>query len=370
MPVDDTKKKYADECGFVITDDECIRRKGSEEILYYSVDKFIEVIVKTKNCFMCGVSPDSADFDNEHIVPNWLLREFKIHNAKITLPNNTFTQYSKYTIRCCKNCNKLLNREYEVPISNIIKGGFEQIQQAISTSKGRKLFFCWMALIFIKKHLKDREYPLERNPNKSDGRTIAEEHHDFVELHHIYCLARQAFSKAHINPNVYGTLFVLEAELYEEKSENYSSDSNTNGSTMMLRINDACIFVVFNDMQTCCIRLAQRGFFPGVDIGPLSFIQAKEIFTHLAYTNLSMTTRPSYGSGISRDCGYIISGRIPEGGIELKDNFELLSFMLSHMLKATLPHDIESIERLERGELLTYLKNDDGTFNKTSLKRI
>ena len=55
-------------------------------ILLMSCKRFIDEIVMGDACFVCGASPRDKTFDDEHIVPRWVLRRFDLFNKQITLP--------------------------------------------------------------------------------------------------------------------------------------------------------------------------------------------------------------------------------------------------------------------------------------------
>ena len=53
-------------------------------------------------------SPDQNLFNNEHILPEWLLRRYDIFPRTIKLPNEVLVRYDRYTIPCCVECNDLM----------------------------------------------------------------------------------------------------------------------------------------------------------------------------------------------------------------------------------------------------------------------
>lgn len=57
------------------------------EVLHFSRTRFVEDIVRNGHCFMCGADPATTAFNGEHVIPDWILREFNLHDRRITLPN-------------------------------------------------------------------------------------------------------------------------------------------------------------------------------------------------------------------------------------------------------------------------------------------
>jgi len=132
------------------------------KIIFFSCERFVKDICQGECCFICGISPSATKFNNEHILPNWLLRHFGLQGKSLTLPNNTDFKYAKYTIPCCEGCNTLMGREIEEPIRELVVQGGEAVNDYLrkESQHGRHLFSTWMALIFIKAHLKDRRLRL------------------------------------------------------------------------------------------------------------------------------------------------------------------------------------------------------------------
>jgi hypothetical protein len=89
------------------------------------LDRFKREIVEGISCFICGCSPEGKDFNHEHVIPDWVLREFELQNDQISLPNSSGFKYSKYKIPCCVSCNALLGKSFETQISKLLKGGYE-----------------------------------------------------------------------------------------------------------------------------------------------------------------------------------------------------------------------------------------------------
>lgn len=59
----------------------------SGRLIYISGERFHRDIVQGNCCFLCGNAPDKNKFTDEHIIPDWVLREYSLHNLKVTLPN-------------------------------------------------------------------------------------------------------------------------------------------------------------------------------------------------------------------------------------------------------------------------------------------
>jgi hypothetical protein len=94
------------------------------KIMRFSFDSFVDMIVKGDFCFICGESPTDKPFNNEHVVPNWILKNYETPDAFMILPNSTTIKNSSYVAPCCQDCNTELGRKIETPISDLLKQPF------------------------------------------------------------------------------------------------------------------------------------------------------------------------------------------------------------------------------------------------------
>jgi hypothetical protein len=54
------------------------------KVLVFSTKRFIEDICLGDCCFICGAKPDEKPFNNEHILPDWVLRRYDLFARTIT----------------------------------------------------------------------------------------------------------------------------------------------------------------------------------------------------------------------------------------------------------------------------------------------
>ena len=59
------------------------------KVLYFSFERFVRDICEGDCCFICGTSPADRSFNDEHVLPNWVLRRYGLHRRAITLSNDT-----------------------------------------------------------------------------------------------------------------------------------------------------------------------------------------------------------------------------------------------------------------------------------------
>lgn len=180
------------------------------KILFFGLQHFLDDIAKGDCCFICGAKPGSKEFNNEHIIPDWILSKFNLHSEFITLTNGTRFRYGEYTVPCCKDCNSELGVSYEAPIGKLLSRPYNEIIEEINQNQDLVHFlFRWMCLVFFKTHLKDKALLKERDRRKESG--FLGDLYGWEDFHHIHCIARSHYTKAIIEKNVYGTILILPA---------------------------------------------------------------------------------------------------------------------------------------------------------------
>jgi hypothetical protein len=192
---------------FKVLSDDSVESED-DRIILYSVPRFLDEIANGEGCFICGAMPETKEFNREHVVPDWVLRDRDLHSGSIALPNKGAVMYGRYTVPGCKECNTKMAEIFENPISDAFANGFEGVMDLVRKDGGRLLWH-YLALIFFKAHLKHRDLRWHLNPNLGDAR-IADTY-DWTELYHIHCIVRSFHTGAVLEDSVYGSIFVCPA---------------------------------------------------------------------------------------------------------------------------------------------------------------
>ena len=111
-----------------------------EKLIFIGIEEFKKEIIQKKKCFICGApqkkkgnkNEGAKIFNDEHIIPNWVIKRCNLSRKKITLPNETKLLYTKYTIPCCEECNSKLGRVIEKPVSRLF---FKKNDELLRTKK-------------------------------------------------------------------------------------------------------------------------------------------------------------------------------------------------------------------------------------------
>lgn len=269
-------------------DDAIVGEDG--RVLLFRCERFVRDICQGDACFVCGAWPDDAVFNDEHIVPNWILRRYGLFNREITLPTGERRRYSGYKVPCCESCNTLLGRSVETPVSRLLEGDFAAVSARLADDKARELLFVWVCLLFLKVHLKDARVPIHLDRRLGDER-IGDDY-DWADLHHIHQVARSSYTGASLLPEVIGSLRVFEIATTSVEG-NYDYLDFTDAQTLMVRVGRIGIVATLNDSTA-----AESAWTDRLDLiaGPINDLQLREVAAMFAQANLDLIGRPLFST--------------------------------------------------------------------------
>lgn len=256
-------------------------------VLYFSIERFIEDICIGQCCFICGRHPDNTAFNDEHVLPRWLLQRYQLFDRAITLPNLSGFRYGQYTVPCCVDCNALMGARIETPISALVAGGYTAFSNHIATH-GALIPFVWMALIFLKTHLRDRQFRVKRDQRQ--GGALIGDSYTWHELHHVHCVARSFFTETVVTAEAFGSLLCWPMKTQDHYEHFDYADLHASRSAL-LRMGTVGLVAVFDDSNA-----ALSAFAPWLSriTGSLSPFQLREVFAHLSFINASLKDRPAF----------------------------------------------------------------------------
>jgi hypothetical protein len=340
----------------------------SGKVIYFSATRFERDIGLGGCCFICGAQPNQKPFNNEHVLPEWLLRRYSLFDRKITLPNEQGFKYGNYTVPCCIDCNSLMGEYFETPISNAVREGAASIRKLIGHDPLR--VYAWLALIYLKTHLKDRSLRVHLDQRKG-AEKIADEY-DWSELHHLHCIARYFYSGAEVEPEALGSFLVMETN-NAGMTESFDYSDLYLAQTATITLDGTVIFAVMNDSGGAISNYTER-----LDriTGPLSHIQSKEMMADLALLNLHLKERTVFRTEfdmINERCRILASR---PGAPELvpiepetkgKIMLKALAGILPHMKMAGFKNEAEIAEAISSGHM-SFLFDDSDKFITESFK--
>lgn len=336
-------------------------------VIYFSAERFVHDICIGDCCFICGVSPKETAFNNEHVLPRWVLRRFNLFSQKVTLPNKTTFRYDQFTVPCCVDCNDMMGELIEKPVSDAVLGGVEAINKFVEKG-GLLKIIVWMGLIFLKTHLKDRE--LRFNLDARKGTEKISDLHPWDELHHLHCIVRCFYNDCHVEQEAVGSFLTLPVRK-DASWEKFDFADFTYEQTMLLRLDEVGMLAVFNDSGAAVNLFWQR--LKRIK-GAVSELQLREIMAELAFLNCHLKKRPTFHSefDMKKEIYRILAKRPLE--IELEDlDGSVRGDLLHRAVEYALPnlqivgHTKEEILDTIKSGTFTFLFDNDGKFIKKYL---
>jgi hypothetical protein len=341
---------------FQTSDESVVDSKG--RVIYFSLKRFIADIAQGSHCFLCGASPEAVPFNDEHILPDWILKRYGLHSRLITLPNGASFRYGSFKIPCCAECNKNMGQRVEQPIRDMFDKGCESFGEQLKLN-GPWDLFCWMCWMFLKTHLKDTDLSFHLDTRK--GEMKIGDMHSWEEMHHVHCMARSFYTGCNLKVDALGSLLVLPAKILPY-GEQFDYCDLSFAQTMLLRIDDIAVIAVLNDSQAS-LSVVQETL--KKIAGPLSPLQLREIMVRMAAINIHLAERPRFSSSLDLLTeAYEISGERPSE-IRLEDmDHDRIGKMMYHICGPLLvghPDKAEILENLKTGHY-TLLFDDKGGF--------
>lgn len=274
-------------------------------VLLMSCQRFVDTICRGHNCFICGADPAEVPFNDEHIVPRWVLRRFDLFEKEITLPTGERRKYGGYRIPCCEACNKLLGEQVETPVSLLLKGTFSEVQAGLAEPRNRERLFIWLSLLFLKTHLKDARVPVHKD--RRLGHAVIGDQYEWSLLHHIHAVARSPYTGANLMPDVVGSLQVFEIA-GSAAEERYDYVGFSNQQTLVVQIGAVGIVAVLTDCEAAQIAWSEK---LAVVDRPISNLQLREVGAMLACANANLKVRPEFGTFFADRSWLFIFARKP-----------------------------------------------------------
>ena len=331
-----------------------------DKVLFFGFKDFKEKIINGNCCFICGAVQVSKIFNNEHVIPEWILRRFDLFEKHITLPNNTQIKYANYTIPCCKDCNSELGNKIEIPISEFLKKPYKEIVEELSKNDEYYISILnWIGLLYFKTHFKDTMLLMERDKRISAGK-IGDNHY-WEDLHHIHCMARSFYTKANVAQDVYGTLLVFPSIIDSDRTFDYID--SLAGQAVMIQIGQTYFIAVLNDCHACTSAFSK---YLAKIRGRLTPYQIRDLFARIVHINVNIKNRPVFSSNIGTE-GYEINAIVPEkldyysGEQELINYDELLHFYIEKYMDKGVPNRKQILESILKGKM-QYLFNEKQEF--------
>lgn len=276
------------------------------KVIFFSTQRFVEDICLGNCCFICGARPEDKLFNNEHVLPEWLLRRYNLFGSTITLPNGQTFRYDRLTTPCCVECNSLMGECIEAPMSELVRAGHTAFNDYVVNGKLLNVIV-WLGLIFLKTHLKDRAFRWHLDARK--GKEKIADLHAWEDLHHVHCLVRCFYNETYVEREAVGSFLTVPVRS-EPPGVRFDFADLSEAQTIMLRLDDFAVFAVFNDSGGAMNWFHQK--YERIT-GPVSALQAREIMADLAFLNLHLEPRPDFHTetNLAAETARIVATRSP-----------------------------------------------------------
>ena len=335
--------------------------------LLFSCDDFITRICKGDACFVCGASREATPFNDEHIVPRWVLRRYGLFEKEITLPTKERRRYGGYKVPCCVSCNSLLGKRLETPVSDLLNGDIATVSERLKSPNVRELLFVWLSLLFLKVHLKDSSVPVHKDRRR--GSKLIGDMYDWADLHHIHAVARSPYTKAGLDQQVLGSVFVAEVD-DATSADGWDFVDLTFAQTIAVRVGRVGIVAVLNDAGAAEQAWSHR--LSGVN-GPVSGAQFRELAAMFAVANDDILERPTFGTYIIEGQWLLHFARVPSELKMAKFNPKKMGHALLFALGNTLStieidgsRDPKIVARKIKSGRCRFLTDEKGNFRPAS----
>jgi hypothetical protein len=335
---------------FRLLDDGSAATLDGQKLAFVSQDRFVRDVCRGDCCFACLAPPGEKTFNNEHVLPDWIVGWQQLKKKEINLPDGSTHPYGTYLLPCCKACNTAMGKRFENPISHFFK---TSIAKALKGPKGTARAmksFQWMALIFVKVHLMDRKL-------YADGRGAFE----WNDIHHAYSIARAFASGAAISSRVLGSMWALELP-HDDGIEPFDYVDVTSCQTVMLRVGSNALIAVLDD---CCAVLGALRL-PAITWSPQNTdLQLREIVARIACANSLLRERPVFHTRWRADEGrFLIDVDLPPRPVFDAADPGRYGQILNHLLREPLGlderADDDPVKRAVLEGRLSFLEGDGG----------
>ena len=332
---------------------------GTGRPIFLPLEEFKDICT-SRRCFICGKSRSEIEFNDEHVFPQWMLRDLDLFTETMNLPNRVKVKYGTYKIDCCKLCNSELGRLYEERVSTIIK---TYSPDEILSKQNEFLVFRWLALIFLKTHLRDRQNPNELDKTKFSG-YISDEY-EWSFLHYAHAIVRSELNNVACDDSVFGSFFIL--PFYDPSaSDLFDYADYLYGNSIMIRYKNFCIFAVLDDGGACQKLLSNH---LNRITGSINRLQALELLIELAFLRVHLTDYPQFSTitDLENEKSIIIGQRPVEEIVLNELNYDVRARLMKFFYGELVEKLSIDPSLMETGHL-TFLFDDDGIFRADSIR--
>ncbi|MBY6065005.1 hypothetical protein [Pseudidiomarina sediminum] len=284
------------------------------KIISFGFKRFVDDICNGDNCLICGAKREDKSFNDEHVIPKWVLRYCDLFKEHIILPNTVKLRYDKYVLPCCSDCNSFYGENLENKIQPILTSPYNELKSLINEEIGR-LLYVWFAFVVFKTHLKDTLLRLHQDRRKGEDKIASK--YQFEWLHHLHAVVRSLYTGSKISQEAIGTFIVLNADTGNlNRPFDYRDVNGVN--TGLIRIGDKALLCALDDARLS-LRFLRSRLDPVLG-QPLNPIQLREMLAHLTYIKKSLVNPPLFRTE------YDLDEQLPTIKVTIPEDISLVEY--------------------------------------------
>ncbi len=195
-------------------------------------------VFSASECFLCGLALTEENRTDEHVFPQWLLRELDLWDARLDLLNATSIRYRQLTIPCCSECNNRFLSQIEDKVATAYHGGFEAFERL-----DRDVLFLWLAKIVYGLLVRE-QFLAEDRSNPSSEPIVSREFLEMFRAHHY--LLQGAVGRVTWEGNP-ASILMYRTKVSDVPARNFDFCDGPAGPFLALRMGPIGIIAVLQD---------------------------------------------------------------------------------------------------------------------------
>jgi hypothetical protein len=321
-------------------------------------NNFFDAVLKRKfglsTCFLCGCRLGRKNRADEHVIPKWIQRKYKLANQQLYLLNGTTIPYRQLTIPCCFTCNNKHLQPLEKRMSLAVAKGVAAVR-----AFDRHELFLWLGKMFYGLLYRELFLPWDRAGNtnaKITSKTLLK----LYEMHHLFLQSiRVPMRFIDFCP---ASILIVSTQEPDDIRLCWDFRDELKTICIACRMGTVGIVGVLQDGE------AQRSLFPLMKLQrrKLHPIQFTEVFAQVSYKAMLFNRTPKYIIA-EGDPKTVI--QMPLGGLSGKPLYNdwnpyHYAKILCQITGIPMKHLFHSPD-----QVMTWLRNPDGTAKSLPIKR-
>ncbi len=319
---------------------------------------FFDPVPKRKfgfaTCFLCGCRLGNKNRTDEHVIPKWIQRKYKLANQQLHLLNGTTIPYRQLTVPCCLMCNNQHLQPLETRMSLAVAKGAAGVR-----SIAQHELFLWLGKLFYGLLYRELFLPWDRAGNTSakiTSKALLEQY----RMHHLFLQsARVPMTFMGFSP---ASILIVSTQEPDDVRLGWDFRDELNTMCIACRMGTVGVVAVLQDGG------AQMASFPlmQLDRRKLHPIQFTEVIAQVTYRGMLFNRTPKY---VIADGDPKTVIQMPLGGMSGKPLYE--DWNQHHYAQILCEITGVPMDRLFHppDQVMTWLRNSDGTAKSMPLKR-